>query len=82
MLPRGLAEPGIEPRTNGFENGADRPGLELGEVKVFGVSARRRQHDLVERGPAAEGGCLRDVRPLALARGEFIDEWQRRVPAS
>lgn len=49
-------------RPKAVENSADRPGLDLHEVEVFGVSARRRQNELVERSPAAEGEAVRERR--------------------
>jgi hypothetical protein len=62
VVPRGIAEPGIEPRPKAVENSTDRPGLDLYEFQVFGVSARRRQHELVERSPATEGEPVRERR--------------------
>lgn len=57
-LPTRFAEQWIEPLPEAVEHISYRTSLDLHEVDVFGIPARRRQHDLVDRGPAPEGEYL------------------------
>src|SRR4051812_80361 len=52
--PPGLAQPGIERAPERVEQRPDRRPGDLHQVDILGISGRRREEQLVQRGPSAE----------------------------